>query len=398
MVEALNAATAGLRHLRQPRVRAAARHADRADRRASTFKWLSSNCTLADGTPFPKVLPWDTVRVSGHLGRPLRPHPPGRLPELRAVHRPRQRRPGGRRHAHGAEGAISSSGSPTRPSRRTATCSPASRALDLILGGHEHEAHDSVVSGRHVLKADANSRTAQFATLWGGKGDWRQAVGLVTHRLPAARRHRGGAGRGARGTDSLRARLGPERVVATAEAPIDARDALVPQPGVAARVDLVTDAMRAGTGADVALINAGALRLDDVIPAGTGQQLSAREHLSLRRRDPGRHLPPVRRPAPGSAGARRRGWLPGQGRVPAGVGHPVHLRPRKQPSGDRRLVGDIEPRVGRGHSRARRRHASEVVMSGLPRPARVATATGIARGRRRGCTPASAGAPVPQIS
>ena len=32
--------------------------------------------------------------------------------------------------------------------------------------------------------------------------------------------------------------------------------------------DLVTDAVRAGTGADVALINAGAMRLDDVIPPG----------------------------------------------------------------------------------------------------------------------------------
>jgi 5'-nucleotidase/UDP-sugar diphosphatase len=34
---------------------------------ASAFKWLSANCTLADGSRFPKVLPWDTVRVSGHL-------------------------------------------------------------------------------------------------------------------------------------------------------------------------------------------------------------------------------------------------------------------------------------------------------------------------------------------
>ena len=31
---------------------------------------------------------------------------------------------------------------------------------------------------------------------------------------------------------------------------------------------LATDAIRAGTGADVALLNAGAMRLDDVIPAG----------------------------------------------------------------------------------------------------------------------------------
>src|SRR5207253_5612029 len=32
----------------------------------SGLKWISSNCTRTDGTPFPKVLPWDTLRVSGH--------------------------------------------------------------------------------------------------------------------------------------------------------------------------------------------------------------------------------------------------------------------------------------------------------------------------------------------
>src|SRR5580765_2874648 len=31
----------------------------------SSFKWISSNCTRADGAPLAKVLPWDTVRVSG---------------------------------------------------------------------------------------------------------------------------------------------------------------------------------------------------------------------------------------------------------------------------------------------------------------------------------------------
>jgi 5'-nucleotidase len=51
--------------------------------------------------------------------------------------------------------------------------------IDLVLGGHEHKALDSTVSGRHVVKADANSESAQFVTLWGGKGSWRQAIGLV---------------------------------------------------------------------------------------------------------------------------------------------------------------------------------------------------------------------------
>jgi 2',3'-cyclic-nucleotide 2'-phosphodiesterase (5'-nucleotidase family) len=67
--------------------------------------------------------------------------------------------------------------------------------------------------------------------------------------------------------DSLRARLGPQRVIGTAEAPIDARDALA-RNRESPLGSLVADAIRAGTGADVALINAGAMRLDDVIPAG----------------------------------------------------------------------------------------------------------------------------------
>ena len=67
--------------------------------------------------------------------------------------------------------------------------------------------------------------------------------------------------------DSLRQAAGTERSVGTAEAPIDARDA-VSRRRESALGDLVTDAIRAGTGADVALLNAGAMRLDDVIPAG----------------------------------------------------------------------------------------------------------------------------------
>jgi len=117
-----------------------------------------------------------------------------------------------------------------------------------------------------VVKADANSRTAQFVTLWGGKGEWREAVGLVKmdDRLPddtavAAVVDRWG--------DSLRARLGPERAVGRTSVPIDARDEIGRQQE-SVLGDLVTDAMRAGTGAAVAVLNAGTLRLDDVIRPG----------------------------------------------------------------------------------------------------------------------------------
>src|SRR5690606_9639829 len=44
--------------------------------------------------------------------------------------------------------------------------------IALVLGGHEHEAHTLRVGERHLLKADANSRTAQFATVWGDTAGW----------------------------------------------------------------------------------------------------------------------------------------------------------------------------------------------------------------------------------
>jgi 5'-nucleotidase / UDP-sugar diphosphatase len=232
---------------------------------ASSFTWLSANCTLADGSRFPKVLPWDTVRVSDHLvglfGLTLqgdyRSYVRCGDPDSAAVAATDTLT------ALKADLIVGLTHQTIQSDRNLLAREP---RIDLILGGHEHEAHDTVVTGRHVLKADANARSAQFATLWGGRGEWRQAVGLVPidSRLPD---DTATARVAAAWADSLRARLGPERVVGTAQVAIDARDA-VSRNRESALGALVTDAMRAGTGADVALINAGAMRLDDVIPAG----------------------------------------------------------------------------------------------------------------------------------
>ena len=232
---------------------------------ASTFKWLSANCGPAAGGDFPRVQPWDTVRVSSHLvglfGLTLqgnyRRYVRCTDPDSAA------RKAVDTLSAIGADLIVGLTHQSVEDDRDLLSSEP---RLDLILGGHEHEAHDSVVSGRHVLKADANSRSAQFVTLWGGKGEWRQAVAIVhiDSRLPddtaVARVTEAWA-------DSLRRRLGPDRVVGSTEIPIDARDALSRREE-SALGDLVTDAARAGTGADVALINAGAMRLDDVIRPG----------------------------------------------------------------------------------------------------------------------------------
>ena len=241
---------------------------------ASTFKWLSANCIQADGTPFPKVKPWDTVRMSGHLvgifGLTLQ----GSYRRYVACSNPDSaaRRAVDTLSAVGADLIVGLTHQSVAADRDLLSREP---RLDLILGGHEHEAHDSVVSGRHVLKADANARSAQFVTVWGGKDKWRQAVGLVRidSRLPDDTAVAQITGAWA---DSLRARLGQERQVATTATAIDARDA-VSRREESALGNLVTDAVRAGTGADVALLNAGAMRLDDVIAPGpvTSYQLES---------------------------------------------------------------------------------------------------------------------------
>lgn len=232
---------------------------------ASEFKWISSNCALADGSPIPKVMPWDTLRVSGHkvgiFGL-----------TLQGTYRPEVRCFDPDSAAQKAVETLSSEGADlivglTHQSiQADRDLLVRERRIDLILGGHEHEALDSTVSGRHVLKADANAETAQFMTLWGGKGSWRQAPGLVRidAALPA---DTAVAHVVSRWNDSLQKRLGPEKTVGQTVVAIDPTASLSRR-RESMLGDLVSDAMRAGTGADVALLNSGTLRLDRVIPPG----------------------------------------------------------------------------------------------------------------------------------
>jgi 5'-nucleotidase/UDP-sugar diphosphatase len=240
----------------------------------SKFKWISSNCTLASGAPLPKVLPWDTLRVSGHkvgmFGLTLQGPYPAYVrcsnPDT-AAHRVIQTLTD-----EGADLIVGVTHQTMTADRELLGREP---RLDLILGGHEHQAQDSIISNRHVVKADANARSAQFVTVWGGKSKWRQATGLVRidPRLPpdTAVARVIEAWR-----DSLDRQLGPVSEVGRTSTTIEPsssewrrRESLLG--------DLVTDAMRSGTGADVALLNAGALRLDRAIRPGavTNHQLEA---------------------------------------------------------------------------------------------------------------------------
>jgi len=158
MVEAFNAAklnyaTFGNHEFELPLDTLEARIAE------SDFKWISTNCGQADGTPLPKVLPWDTLRVSGHkvglFGLTL-------TGNYRKAYRCTD--PDSAAHlaidtlvALGADLVVGITHQTIEADRNLLS---RESHLDLILGGHEHEWHDSVVSGRHVVKADANSRTA----------------------------------------------------------------------------------------------------------------------------------------------------------------------------------------------------------------------------------------------
>src|SRR3954467_5677191 len=182
---------------------------------ASSFKWLSSNCTRPNGSAFPKVLPWDTVRVSGHkvglFGLTLQ----GAYPSYVRCSNPDSA-------AHRAIETLTSEGAdlivgvthqPTHADRDLLGREP---GLDLVLGGHEEEAQDSVVTGRRGVKADADATTVEFITLWGGEGSWRQAVGRVPIDATLPRDTLVSVVV-SRWKDSLRARLGPRDTVGTTQ-------------------------------------------------------------------------------------------------------------------------------------------------------------------------------------
>lgn len=231
----------------------------------SQFKWISANCTTSTGAAFPGVTAWDTVRLNGRLVGLFGLTMPGDYRSSVRCSNPDSAAAQAidTLDALGAQFIIAVTHQPVAADRSLLN---RETRLDLILGGHEHSAMDETVGGRHLLKADANARSAQFVTIWGSENAWRQAVTLIRidDREPA---DSAVASRVRQWSDSLRHKLGPPRVVGEVIAPIDARD-VTSRRSETAIGDLVTDAMRAGTGADVALLNAGTLRLDDVIAIG----------------------------------------------------------------------------------------------------------------------------------
>ncbi|MEO5588083.1 MAG: bifunctional metallophosphatase/5'-nucleotidase [Gemmatimonadaceae bacterium] len=232
---------------------------------ASSFHWTSANCSEAAGRPFPGVSRWDTTTIGdvkvGVFGLTLI----GDYRRYVTCANPDSA-------AHEAIAALKVAGAQLVYGLTHQTLAADSAllerepALDFILGGHEHESHRVLVGEKRLLKADANSRSAQFLTLTHLSNGWVQGDRLIPidRNLPmkAATQTVVKAWQ-----DSLVKRLGAEQPIATLAAQFEGRDA-VSRSRESSLGDLVLDAIRTGTGADAAIMNAGTMRIDDVLSAG----------------------------------------------------------------------------------------------------------------------------------
>ncbi|MDQ6829607.1 MAG: 5'-nucleotidase C-terminal domain-containing protein [Gemmatimonadota bacterium] len=233
--------------------------------RDSHFRWISSNCFEASGQSFPNVPQWDTVSIGGTKVGLF-------ALTIRLEYRRYVKCVTPDSAAHVAVAALKAAGAQVVVGithqflAQDSALLAREPSIDAILGGHEHEFHLVRQGTRLVAKADANSRSAQLVTLSRESGVWRDTSALIP--LGRGRAFDPLTARVARAwRDTLVRRLGPERALARSAQPIDGRDAISRwEEGQLG--DIVTDAMRTGTNADVAIINSGTLRLDDVIAPG----------------------------------------------------------------------------------------------------------------------------------
>ena len=258
----LDLATLGNHEFDNPRANLVARLGE------SRFQWLSGNCGEATGTAFPGVKGWDTVRVGavkvGILGTTVvRDYPAWvRCRDADSA----TTALADTLVAQGAALIVALTHRFIFEDEATLANEP---RIQAILGGHEHDGHRVVRDGRLLVKAVSNARTAVLVTFTregsGPSARWR----VADQRFALTRGMREDPATLAsvqRWRDTLTRRIGPDRVLGIAPEPINAIDSVSKRESRFG--NMITDGMRAGTGADVALINSGALRFDDMMAAG----------------------------------------------------------------------------------------------------------------------------------
>ena len=158
-------------------------------------------------------------------------------------------------------------------------------AIDLVLGGHEHENY-ILERGQHftpIVKADANVRTLAIVTIRVARpgqprrsGDAATAGPVISTRIQRVdEAMREGPKTAAEvkkwvdlGNEAFRAQgFEPTTVVATIDEPLYGREAAV-RNGPTRLTELIGDAMRHDAGLPMAIYNAGTIRIDDVVQPG----------------------------------------------------------------------------------------------------------------------------------
>lgn len=230
----------------------------------SKFTWFSGNCGETNGTPFPGVRGWDTVRVNGvRVGiigtTVVRDYPS----YVRC------------RNADSATTAlvdtVLAQGAQLVVAlthrymyEDVATLSNEPR-ISAILGGHDHDGRRLERDGRLLIKAVSNVRTAALVTFTRSGTAW-TVRDQIFEIGPGMRDDPATAVVVAKWRDTLTRRIGADRVLGIAPEPINAIDSISKRESPFG--NMIVDAMRLGTKADVAMINSGALRFDDMMAAG----------------------------------------------------------------------------------------------------------------------------------
>ena len=230
----------------------------------SRFRWLSGNCGEASGAPFPNVRGWDTLRLSG-----VKVGIVGTTIALNYSAYVKCRNADSATTAlvdtvaaAGAELVIALTHRFMFEDTHTLEIEP---RITAILGGHDHDGRRLVKDGRLIIKAVSNSRTAALVTITREGGKW-VVRDTVFNFGPGMRDDARTAASVSRWRDTLTRRIGPDRVLGNAPEAINAIDSISKRESPFG--NMIADALRIGTGADVAIINAGALRFDDIMPAG----------------------------------------------------------------------------------------------------------------------------------
>ncbi len=232
----------------------------------SRFRWLSANCRYGDGEPFPQVRGWDTLTVQGTrigiFGTTV-------LAEYRSWVKCTDPDIAARAAVDtlerlGVDLVVGLTHQFIYHDSATLVREP---RITLLFGGHEHDGRRVAHDGRLLLKAASNSRTAIYAEARRAGDGW-QLRDTVLKPSGAWREHAATAAVNAAWRDTLTRRIGADRVIGVSPEPIDAVDS-TSRGGESQFGNLVADAYRVGTNADVALINSGAMRLDDMLGPGS---------------------------------------------------------------------------------------------------------------------------------